>query len=83
MATDSVTHAPSVAAVPGEAGEVYGPWNPGIESALPREFLPMSTVFSPANVSSGIDELEELSDFCGLPVEKLTTFRPARLAGKC
>jgi hypothetical protein len=78
VAADTVTHAPSTTVSPGEA--VYGPWNPGIESSLPSEFLPLSTVFNAANVSSGIDELQELGDFCGLPIEKLSTFRPERLA---
>jgi hypothetical protein len=78
VAVDTATHAPSTTAPPGEA--VYGPWNPGIESSLPSEFLTLSTVFSTANVSSGIDEVQELADFCGLPVERLTTFRPGRLA---
>jgi hypothetical protein len=80
MAVDTATHAPSATAPPAEAREMYGPWNPGIESALPSEFLALSTVLSGANVSSGIDELRELSDFCGLPIERLSTFRPERLA---
>src|SRR5216684_9090875 len=75
MVIDSHTRVRSTAAPPGEAPEVYGPWNPGVESTLPREFLPLSTLFSAANVSSSIGELEELSDFCGLPVERLSTFR--------
>jgi hypothetical protein len=79
MAVDSVADAPSMAAPQG-AHENYGPWNPGIESALPSQFLALSTVFSAANVSSSIDELQELSDFCGLPIERLTTFKPQRLA---
>jgi hypothetical protein len=78
VAVDTATHAPSTTAPPSEA--VYGPWNPGIESALPSEFLPLSTVFSAMNVSSNIGEVQELSDFCGLPIERLTTFRPERLA---
>ncbi len=78
MAVETATHAPSTTAPPGEAA--YGSWNPGIESALPSEFLPLSTVLSTANVSSGIDELQELSDFCGLPIERLSTFKPERLA---
>ena len=78
MAVDSATHAPSTTEPSGET--VYGPWNPGIESTLPSEFLPLSTMFSAANVSSSIDELQELADFCGLPIERLTTFRPERLA---
>lgn len=57
-----------------------GPWNPGIESTLPAEFLPLATVFSPANVSSSISEIQEISRFCGLAPERLSAFRPARLA---
>ncbi len=78
MAVDTAAHAPSTTAPPGEAA--YGPWNPGIESTLPSEFLLLSTVFCTANVSSSIDEVQELADFCGLPIERLTTFRPERLA---
>jgi hypothetical protein len=78
VAVDTAAHSPSTTASPDEAA--YGPWNPGIESTLPSEFLPLSTVFSAATVSSSIDELQELSDFCGLPIEKLSTFRPERLA---
>jgi len=58
----------------------FGPWNPGIESSLPREFLPLATVFVSENSSSSLRDLEETSKFCGLPIEKLATFRPERLA---
>jgi hypothetical protein len=78
VAVDTATHAPSTTAPPDEA--VYGPWNPGIESTLPSAFLPLSTVFCTANVSSSIEEVQELADFCGLPIERLTAFRPERLA---
>ncbi|HXJ11099.1 MAG TPA: hypothetical protein VNH19_02410 [Candidatus Limnocylindrales bacterium] len=60
--------------------ENYGPWNPGVQSTLPTEFMPLATVFSSVNVSSSISELQELSGFCGLPIERLSTFRPERLA---
>ncbi len=60
--------------------EVYGPWNPGIESTLPTAFLPLSTAFSPANVSSTISEIKEINSFCGLALERLSSFTPARLA---
>jgi hypothetical protein len=80
MAVDTATHPSTTTGPPGDTPEGYGPWNPGIESALPREFLPLSTVLSAANVSSSIEELEELSDFCGLPIERLSAFRPDRLA---
>ncbi len=58
----------------------FGPWNPGLESALPREFLPLSTLFSAENVSKTLDELHELSAFSGISIEELTEFRPERLA---
>ncbi|MFO1160370.1 MAG: hypothetical protein U1E60_16140 [Reyranellaceae bacterium] len=58
----------------------YGPWNPGIESELPLAFLPLATVFHTANVFDSIAQLEELHDFCGLPLEALSMFKPERLA---
>ncbi len=57
-----------------------GPWNPGVESTLPREFLLLSTVFLPENVTSDLAGIHELSDFSGLPLEDLSEFRPERLA---
>jgi hypothetical protein len=68
-----------VTAMPEEL-RIYGPWNPGVESTLPSEFLPLSTVFSAANVWSSVNDLRELSGFCGLAMERLSTFRPERLA---
>jgi hypothetical protein len=46
----------------------YGAWDPGLESQLPREYLPLSTMFMSENVSTSITKAHELSDFCGLPV---------------
>ncbi len=60
-------------------GEGFGPWNPGIESTLPRAFLPLATVFRPENVETGLDQARELSDVSGLPLTALTRFRPERL----
>jgi len=68
------------AAPPEKEFQIYGPWNPGVESTLPSEFLPLSTVLSSTNVSSSIDDLHELDGFCGLSVERLSTFKPERLA---
>jgi hypothetical protein len=65
---------------PREPAQPYGPWNPGIDSTLPAEFVPLATVFSPANVSSSIIELKEINSFCGLAPERLSTFKPERLA---
>jgi hypothetical protein len=73
-----IAHVNSPAAVLSE--EPYGPWNPGIESILPREFMPLATVYSSENVSSSLRDLQEISDFCGLSLDKLSTFTPKRLA---
>jgi hypothetical protein len=63
-----------------ETNPESGPWNPGIESALPPEFLPLSTIFRAENVSCTLAELHELSGFSGISIEDLTQFRPERLA---
>src|SRR5450830_416386 len=57
----------------------YGPWNPGLESELPREYLPLSTMFKSENISTSIAKARELSDYCGLPVHELIAFRADRL----
>jgi hypothetical protein len=57
----------------------YDAWNPGLESELPREYLPLSTVFRTENVSSSIAKAHELSEYCGLPAHELVAFRPDRL----
>ena len=57
----------------------YGPWNPGIISRLPREYLPLSTMFRTENVSTSLEEAREFSDFCGLEPHELVAFRAERL----
>ena len=57
-----------------------GPWNPGIVSQLPREYLPLETLFRAENVETGIAEAHELADFCGLPAYELVRLRAGRLA---
>jgi len=57
----------------------HGPWNPGLESQLPREYLPLSTMLMSENVSTSITTAHELSDYCGLPVHELVAFRAERL----
>ena len=59
--------------------EGYGPWHPGLETELPRELLPLATVFRPENVSTSVTEAFELSDYCGLRPHELVAFRPERL----
>ena len=62
-----------------QATTEYGAWNPGLESQLPRQYLPLSTIFAADNVSTGVAKAYELSDYCGLPVQDLVAFRPERL----
>src|SRR5262245_42430572 len=57
----------------------YGAWNPGLESELPREYLPLATIFRPENVSTSVAKAHELRDYCGLPPHELVAFRPERL----
>ncbi|MBI4194181.1 MAG: hypothetical protein HY526_03780 [Betaproteobacteria bacterium] len=66
-------------AVRGAENAGYGPWNPGISSELPPELLPLSTIFRPENVFTGVAAARELRDFTGLALEELVTFRPQRL----
>jgi hypothetical protein len=65
----------SIEALPAE----YGAWNPGLESQLPRQYLPLSTVFNGQNVSTSLAKARELSDYCGLPAHELVAFRADRL----
>src|SRR6516164_4276297 len=57
----------------------YSAWDPGLDSQLPREYLPLSTIFRAENVSTSAAKADELSDFCGLPPEELVAFRVERL----
>ncbi len=65
--------------LPATQGEIFGPWNPGIRSVLPRDVLPLSTMFRPENVETSLDQAQDLSDFCGLPAVQLVAFRAERL----
>src|ERR1700676_4253440 len=57
----------------------YGPWHPGLQAELPRELLPLATMFRRENVSTSLAEAFELSDYCGLSPQELVAFRPERL----
>ncbi len=59
--------------------DAYGPWNPGVESALPRRLLPLVTLYRAENATGGPAEAFELADLTGLPAEELVAFRPRRL----
>ncbi len=57
----------------------FDAWNPGIQSTLPAEFLPLSTMFRPENVFTSIETAAELADFTGLSAHQVVRIRPQRL----
>jgi hypothetical protein len=57
----------------------FGPWNPGLLSSIPRDVLPLTTMFRPENVFTNLAEAEELARFSGLSAHDLVLFRPERL----
>lgn len=57
----------------------FGPWNPGLGPEVPRQFLPLSTIFRPENVFTSIEHAHEFRDFTGLELQELVVFRPERL----
>ena len=59
--------------------EIIGPWNPGIKSTLPSNYLPLSTMFRPENVTTTYETVTELGEFTGLPIQQLVCFRAERL----
>jgi hypothetical protein len=62
------------------AHESFGPWNPGIESHLPRELHYLATIFEPKNVFTGIAAAAELRGLTGFALSELVAIRPQRLA---
>lgn len=60
--------------------QVYGPWNPGIRSQMPRELRHLSTIFRPENVSTSIAAATEMQGLTGFLPSELVAFRPRRLA---
>jgi hypothetical protein len=57
-----------------------GPWNPGVQSQIPRELLPLCTIFRSENVYTGIASAEELHGMTGFDLSEFVVFRPQRLA---
>jgi len=58
----------------------FGPWHPGIQSQIPRDLLPLATLFRAEHSLRPLAEIQELADLTGLPLQELTVFRPERLA---
>jgi hypothetical protein len=58
----------------------FGPWNPGIESQVPRELRHLATIFRAENVFTSIAAAAELRGLTGFNLSELVVFRPQRLA---
>jgi hypothetical protein len=61
-------------------GKEFGPWNPGIESQVPRELRHLATIFRAENVFTSIAAAGELRGLTGFNLSELVVFRPQRLA---
>ncbi|HXI77015.1 MAG TPA: hypothetical protein VNH21_07755 [Steroidobacteraceae bacterium] len=59
---------------------VCGPWNPGIQSQVPKELRHLATIFRGDNVFTSIATADELQGLTGIPPSELIAFRPQRLA---
>src|SRR3954471_15436431 len=57
----------------------YGPWNPGLNSQVPRELRHMCTIFRPETSCTRVSSATELRQLTGLPLCDLAIFRPQRL----
>ena len=60
-------------------GDDFGPWNPGLLSAIPKKYLHLSTVFRPENVTTSVRQASELKDYCSIETHELVAFRAERL----
>lgn len=67
-----------IASVPDET-QLYGPWNPGIRSQIPRQLRHLSTIFRPENVFTSLAAVTEMQTLTGFAPHELVAFRPERL----
>jgi hypothetical protein len=64
----------------GPSENAPGPWNPGLQSQVPKNWRSLATIFRSENVSTGLAAAEELRSLTGLALSELVVFRPQRLA---
>ena len=62
-----------------DGGVIFGAWNPGIHSQVPRELLSLATIFRAEHVFTNVAAALELQGITGLPLHDLVSFRPERL----
>src|SRR5271154_1899003 len=60
--------------------QVHGPWNPGIQSQVPKELRHLSTIFRPENAFTSAAAVSEMQGLTGFSPSELIAFRPQRLA---
>jgi hypothetical protein len=58
----------------------FGPWNPGIQSQVPKNLLHLATIFRPENVFTSVASAAELRGLTGFALSELVVFRPERMA---
>jgi hypothetical protein len=58
----------------------FGPWNPGIESQVPKEMRHLATIYRAENVFTSVAAAGELRGLTGFNLSELVVFRPQRLA---
>jgi hypothetical protein len=56
-----------------------GPWNPGIQSRVPKELQHLSTIFRSDNVFTTLAAAAEMQGLTGFSPSELVAFRPQRL----
>src|ERR1700761_3792880 len=59
---------------------VPSPWNPGLQSSIPKEWRSLATLFRPENVLTDLAAAEELRGLTDLSLSELVVFRPERRA---
>jgi hypothetical protein len=57
-----------------------GPWNPGIQSQVPKELRHLATIFRAENVFTSVAAADEMQGLTGFSPSELVAFRPQRLA---
>jgi hypothetical protein len=62
------------------APQAHGPWNPGIQSQVPKELRHLSTIFRPENAFTSAAAVSEMQGLTGFSPSELIAFRPQRLA---
>jgi hypothetical protein len=65
---------------PGEDPHRHGPWNPGIQSQIPKDLRHLSTIFRPENVFTSVAAVTDMQGLTGFSPSELVAFRPERLA---